>query len=518
MFIGMEIIADVLNEYEKRIHKADHDYCIIGVVPLGETLLPFSQHMLYMVKNIKELKAAELAPYMNILIFNPEREDPDVYLSPDTPVNYIEVFNHDEVPVLQRLRDFLNDVIAGALISDTLLDMLFYDRSIQDMVDSFTRGFDNPVFVFDAGFHLIAANHEMVKGDENAEKIIKNGRLSDEDFSLLNDRTMPYDIIRKREKPVIVRHREIGVDQMICAIDAKKDIGHIVMNASNRPFIPTDEKLMMILRKGIHQQMIKQDFIRNNTGFPYEYFLKDLLDGKVAVKLRSYNRMDYVNSEFSDNLYCMVTEVARSTGVLNTYRIRNEFESLISGTKTMMYGGEIIVLFALHSGEAFEDDKLEKLKNICHGYGLYSGMSNNFTNILDLSAYYKQALRAIELGAEETNEPGLYTYSHYYMQHIFNVFSNKADVRTFCCPRLQILLDYDKENGTEFAYSLYMYLINERNSIAASNAMFIHRNTLLYRLRKIDSLVNIDYNSYEERRYIILSYEMMFGTKPPSGG
>jgi sugar diacid utilization regulator len=58
-----------------------------------------------------------------------------------------------------------------------------------------------------------------------------------------------------------------------------------------------------------------------------------------------------------------------------------------------------------------------------------------------------------------------------------------------------------------------MYLICERNSIAASNTMFIHRNTLVYRLKKIDALVNIDYENFEERQYIILSYEMATGSR-----
>jgi DNA-binding PucR family transcriptional regulator len=75
------------------------------------------------------------------------------------------------------------------------------------------------------------------------------------------------------------------------------------------------------------------------------------------------------------------------------------------------------------------------------------------------------------------------------------------------------LLEYDRKNGTELAYSLYMYLICERNSIAASNTMFIHRNTLVYRLKKIDALVNIDYENFEERQYIILSYEMATGSR-----
>ena len=136
-------------------------------------------------------------------------------------------------------------------------------------------------------------------------------------------------------------------------------------------------------------------------------------------------------------------------------------------------------------------------------------MSNSFTDILKLESYHKQAIRALELGTAERDVPGLYCYDHYYMHHILNSFSQKSESDTFCYPKLQKLLEYDRKNGTDLAYSLYMYLICERNSIVASNEMFIHRNTLIYRLKKIDSLVNIDYENYDERRYLILSYEMV---------
>ena len=98
------------------------------------------------------------------------------------------------------------------------------------------------------------------------------------------------------------------------------------------------------------------------------------------------------------------------------------------------------------------------------------------------------------------------------MQHVIDSFAGKPGSDVFCSPKLRTLLEYDRKNGTELAYSLYMYLVCERNSIAASNLMFIHRNTLIYRLKKIDALISIDYEKYEERQYLILSYEMVTGS------
>ena len=73
---------------------------------------------------------------------------------------------------------------------------------------------------------------------------------------------------------------------------------------------------------------------------------------------------------------------------------------------------------------------------------------------------------------------------------------------------MEKLLKQDEENETELAETLYAYLICERNISAAADYLYIHRNTMTYRLKKIESLVNIDYDDPKERQYLIISYEM----------
>jgi len=69
-------------------------------------------------------------------------------------------------------------------------------------------------------------------------------------------------------------------------------------------------------------------------------------------------------------------------------------------------------------------------------------------------------------------------------------------------------------HDSELAYTLYMYLIHERNLAAAAEAMHMHRNSLVYRIKKINTLINDNYESYRERQYLILSYEINHSPPP----
>lgn len=77
---------------------------------------------------------------------------------------------------------------------------------------------------------------------------------------------------------------------------------------------------------------------------------------------------------------------------------------------------------------------------------------------------------------------------------------------------MRILLDYDSKHNSELANSFYMYLVHERNISATAEAMLVHRSTLIYRLKKIYSLLGVSdekaFDNYLERMYMILSYEM----------
>lgn len=75
------------------------------------------------------------------------------------------------------------------------------------------------------------------------------------------------------------------------------------------------------------------------------------------------------------------------------------------------------------------------------------------------------------------------------------------------------LIECDKKDGRNLAETLYQYLLNG-NTAATAAAMFIHRNTLLYRLNQINEIVNIDYNDPALKLYLILSYEMMKSGQP----
>ncbi|MBR2754406.1 MAG: helix-turn-helix domain-containing protein [Lachnospiraceae bacterium] len=511
MYIDMEILRQQLGEYECTVYMHDYTLCLDMIENLNGAIMPYFQHTLYLADSPKRLKDLKPVEYMNILVMNPQKKDLSGYTHyGDIPVNILDV--HAPAGKLAEianiLRSYFDDQLSTGLFGDSLINILFHEQGIQAMIDKIAPAFNNPVYLFDSGFNLLACNYEEAEKTPMGKKIIEAMGFTDEEYKLINAHGHIHERVKKQETPLRVFHKEIGYEQVICTISTKKDMGHLVIDGVNRPITDSDIRLLYMLKMGISQQMQKNEFIRNNSGYPYEYLLRDLLDEKIGSSANQSGRFNYVNHEFSKNKYCMVIEAARTNDTLNLSSLRSKFESLLVGTKTLHYNGQIIVIFSFPDKKYLGEKEFKLINALCVRENLFAGLSNVFTDIIQFRGYYEQSLRAIEIGAAIKNTAGLYAYKDYYLQHMANTFTSKESFITYCHPKLKTLLEHDQKNDTELAYTLYLYLVHERRSQEAADALNIHRNTLSYRLKMIDSLVDIDYEDYKERQYIILSYEL----------
>jgi hypothetical protein len=81
----------------------------------------------------------------------------------------------------------------------------------------------------------------------------------------------------------------------------------------------------------------------------------------------------------------------------------------------------------------------------------------------------------------------------------------------YCWEKLQPLAEADKVLKSEYVATLYQYLRCNNDLLRTSEQMFIHRNTLIHRMKKIAALLGTDVNDASARNefyniYQVLSY------------
>jgi len=193
---------------------------------------------------------------------------------------------------------------------------------------------------------------------------------------------------------------------------------------------------------------------------------------------------------------------------VNEMRILSSISNEFSDTVSFSYNGHLVVLLRPTKETGLSAEEKTFLADLFIKECLYAGVSLCFQDIFALPDYYEQALRAIELGAEGRNEPGLFAYEDYFMGHLKHIFLQNTSAEVFCHPTMQTLFAYDAKNRTELAFTYYMYLRNGKNYVLTGKEMHLHRTTIAYRLKKIEELTGPEPEDATQILHMILSYEM----------
>ena len=83
---------------------------------------------------------------------------------------------------------------------------------------------------------------------------------------------------------------------------------------------------------------------------------------------------------------------------------------------------------------------------------------------------------------------------------------DKAKLLTFRDQYLQKLYEADLEGTSQLMETLHVFLQQGGNMMQTSKTLFIHRNTLQYRLERIEAITGRNVNAHAERRDFINAF------------
>ena len=139
--------------------------------------------------------------------------------------------------------------------------------------------------------------------------------------------------------------------------------------------------------------------------------------------------------------------------------------------------------------------------NIVIGIGRY------YENILNIDRSYKEAKKALVVGKNMSN--GILHFDQMRIYKLLTKVEDKNELRIFYNEILYPIKKYDEKNNTNLLGTLEMYFEYNENMNATSKALYIHVNTLKYRLNRIKEILNIDDLDIENKVELYLSLKVM---------
>lgn len=149
------------------------------------------------------------------------------------------------------------------------------------------------------------------------------------------------------------------------------------------------------------------------------------------------------------------------------------------------------------------------LAPLCRDYCLYAGISSPVPGISEVHIAFHQAQVALSQAFRLRSDRWIIPFSDCALDYIFSNLKTPLESRHIAAPELQLLMEHDRQLGTQYFETLREYLLRERDIPRTSEALIIHRSTLQYRLKKIQALTELDLDDPWQRLYLLLSLWVM---------
>lgn len=138
-----------------------------------------------------------------------------------------------------------------------------------------------------------------------------------------------------------------------------------------------------------------------------------------------------------------------------------------------------------------------------------AGISNCSKNFFEISWCKKEADIALSFGLKYQEAYWYHWFREYILQYMIEQVVGNLPMKRLCHPSLEILSQYDKANDADLMNTLKCYLGCMENATHTAEKLFVHRTTLIHRIKKIQQLTGIDWEREDTRLHLVLSFYLM---------
>jgi len=142
---------------------------------------------------------------------------------------------------------------------------------------------------------------------------------------------------------------------------------------------------------------------------------------------------------------------------------------------------------------------LGKLSGRHPGHGCRYAVSRLASDVSGLAAAVQQALAADAMGRRLHDSTSPLFYADLGLYRLILGLRDQAEVKQFYGEMLGRLLAYDRQHNTDLVATLRAYFEQNANASETARKLYVHRNTLNYRLQRISEISGLDLGSPDTR-------------------
>ncbi len=407
----------------------------------------------------------------------------------------------DEIQDLFNLYETWNEELTHSRLNND---------SIQDLLDITGRRLipSNPIMLIGMDFTIIASRGTSY-GDLRNNVLGTNENTVDLVNSLKNDTN--YAEAYYKDGYFFFPGNAIATPQL--CVNIKRFDRTVYRLMIGRGDLPLDDTFGFVLEHLVHfvsHALSTNTVINHDTSHSLHQIFTTILTDPSADYVEVSQQLTNLGWLSSHTYQCILVEAGILDARNLTLRsICSYIENTIPASCAVEFHGNAVVYINHDLSSISENEISQRLAGFIRDSMLNAGYSRKLLGHFNFQRMYVQASLSLTVGRRKNPSRWIHHFNDIALTYLLEQSTRKLPAYMLCHEKLLTLKNLADSSDSPLYQTLRVYLENHQNLTRTSEALFIHRSTLLYRLEKIRSILHSDYTDPEEVLYLLLSFRLM---------
>ncbi len=371
----------------------------------------------------------------------------------------------------------------------------FADRGdLNLLLEKASKLIGNPIVFSNPYYKVISSYPKEYINDNDFDTMISRGFVDDqllykyemaeetfEGFHSINVRTLTA-----RKEIALLHYQD-------------KQIGQLIVYSIFRKVREEDYALLKLLCQIITLIELKKEIFADNKNSFAQCLLYDLIEDEHSDPEYYRKAFSYINANRFNEYIMLLFSLSKPLD--DSLRvIVEDYENTIG----LIYHGYYVMVMPR---ESYQTNFSTICKLLDESFD-HVAISSPFRNLYEAHDIYRYLVNSLKAEKQYHLNKRIFSMSEISFYNTYASLQSEGIDIFYNHTSLEIV-QYDKEHNTDYANSLFVYLLEFGNLKKASDRLSIHRNTLDYKIKKIQQLFSIDLNDFQKNFEILCSLKVI---------
>lgn len=381
----------------------------------------------------------------------------------------------------------------------------------QDLIDRSEALLRNPVILQDASFQYLAGTKGVTEVDEYYRQLqLGRDPTSDVVMSLMqnrqNDSTVQFGRFLTGQKyhvavgPTREKYKEIYVD-----LEAGgNNVMSVHMCLSQYPLSEGLLQIFGIFCDKLRRLRLLRSGDRNTGGVA----INDYIFGRLIAGDENALQMAQCDG-LSPNQSYVIAAVESTT----IRALLKHINTVLPGIRAFLHQQQIYIYLPIDpdapTSARSPERQEQQLQAFGEQHGILIAQSGPFHHLSQVGDACAQAARTLslfrQLHQDEKDRPALIRYRDMVRWDLVECYSKSNPIDSFAPASYLQMKEGDRKNNMNNCYVARVYIENGCSVAQTAKQLFMHKNSVLYRIERIKNLYGIDFSDRQENQLFLLA-------------